>query len=149
MGRLMQLLRGRLSEESERRSDPPSAPARSARVLLVEGEPIARGLIARALREEGCVVLETDGQELARRVQTLAEQAPDLVISDVQSLDPLGLAALADLRRVDWVMPIVLIASDDLAETHKQARRLRASAIFARPVQVSDVQRAISAIVAA
>jgi two-component system, OmpR family, response regulator MprA len=146
MGRLLELLRSRGSEPI----DNPRRPAPPARVLLVEGEPAVRGSLAQALRDEGCDVVEASGAELQRRVRAIDDGDPvDLVISDVQTLDPLGLAALADLRRVDWVMPILLIASDDERETRKQARKLHASAVFSRPLHVDAVQQTVRAIIPA
>ena len=138
-GKLMRLLRS--SAPEGHRPETPRHPA--TRVLLVDGEPAVRVVLAQALRDQGCVVLETDGQELRRQLPALAEEPVDLVISDVQTLEPLGLAALADLRRVDWVMPILLIASDDPVETRRQARRLQATAVLPRSVQASVLKQTV------
>jgi DNA-binding response OmpR family regulator len=146
MGRLLQLLRSRGSERSEH----PRCPPPPARVLLVDGAPAVQGSLAQALRDEGCIVVEASGAELQRRIPCLADgDLVDLVISDVQTLDPLGLAALADLRRLDWVMPILLIASEDPRETQRQARKLRANVVFSRPLHLSDVQQTVRAILPA
>jgi PAS domain S-box-containing protein len=61
-----------------------SLPRGNERVLLVENEPLVRGLASRVLREQGYKVLEVaNGFEAMRVAQMHAEEQIDLLLTDV------------------------------------------------------------------
>lgn len=53
-----------------------------------------------------------------------------------------GLTVLAALRRYDWATPAILITAFGDDETHSEARRLGAAAVFDKPFDMRDLRRA-------
>jgi CheY-like chemotaxis protein len=87
-------------------------------VLVVDDEPVLRGLVAEALRDEGYAVAEAgDGLALLDR---LAAERPDLVLLDVMmpGLDGrqafLVMRSRADLPQVPVVMMSAAVSPDRL-----------------------------------
>ena len=54
-----------------------------------------------------------------------------------------GLDLLACLRHFDWNTPVILITAFGNAETHDQARRLGAFAVFDKPFDLADLETAV------
>jgi DNA-binding response OmpR family regulator len=115
-------------------------------VLIAEDDADMRKLLAERLRREGFEVLEArDGRELVELIaaQVLGgsgDRPPiDLVISDVRMPGMSGLDALASLRRHDWGTPFIVITAFGDADTHAEARRLGAAAVFDKPFDVDDL----------
>jgi response regulator RpfG family c-di-GMP phosphodiesterase len=111
-------------------------------VLLVEEASTTRSRIAQTLRDAGYQVLEIDRAGLLARARTVGaghDPTPvDLIVCDVRSLDELTFVALRELRRYDWVLPMVLLARaiDPVLEWH--ARNLHARTIVAGRIELEQ-----------
>jgi DNA-binding NtrC family response regulator len=78
-----------------------------ARILVVDGEPTARSILARALVSEGLEVHTASGA--AEALDKVDEVAPDIVLSDIELPGMSGLELLEALRvRHDEVVVILL-----------------------------------------
>src|SRR5512143_1460760 len=82
-------------------------------LLLVSDGPFVRRFIAAGLRQDGYRVREVDHRGLvdysALRARGQGEPV-DAILCDTAALAPQGAQALRELRRLDWVMPIVALA---------------------------------------
>ncbi|MGH8973286.1 MAG: response regulator [Acidimicrobiia bacterium] len=85
---------------------PGTTPAR--RVLVVDDEPLLRGLLNRLLTMEGYVVVEAE--DGASAIEMMSKEPADLVLLDVMLPARDGLDILGDLRRTTDV-PVILISA--------------------------------------
>jgi CheY-like chemotaxis protein len=128
-------------------------PPQPVRVLLAEEDALWRSCIAHSLRCDGYEVQEVNGEQLTALVRAVIDggeqaQAIDLVVSDALSIDQFGTTALANLRKINWVMPIILIASDDNQQTEKRAKDIHANAVIWKPLTLEDIRFTIQHIIA-
>ena len=79
----------------------------SARVLVVDDEPLLRNLLTQLLQLEGYDVLEAEDGQIA--LELVANEKPDLVLLDVMLPARSGLDVLGELRRTNNI-PVILIS---------------------------------------
>lgn len=121
----------------------------SARVILAEDDDELRVLLAQALRRDGYDVIEAkDGRELLDLIvdQMLypgSNPPPDLVITDVRMPGPSGLRALAALRRLDWVTPMMVITAFGDDTIKAECQRIGVSWVFDKPFDIDDLRTAV------
>jgi DNA-binding NtrC family response regulator len=119
-----------------------------ARVLLADDDADMRELVASALRKDGYEVIEArDGwqmlQYLATHVSDEEDSPIDLVISDMRMPGKNGLDVLAGLRWADPSTPFILITGFGDMQTHMEARRLGASAVFDKPFDIEHLRNVV------
>src|SRR5680860_342355 len=83
--------------------------AMSRRVLIVDDEPRVREIAASYLQREGFDVREASDGDDARR--HLGEFKPDLVILDVMFPGASGLVLLAEIRRAEPSLPVIMLTA--------------------------------------
>jgi DNA-binding NtrC family response regulator len=118
------------------------------RVLLAEDDAELRQLLSGVLRRDGFEVLEArDGNELlsliGREIATRGEQGFSLIVSDIRMPGFTGMTILAGLRRADWPTPVMLITGFGDPNTHREAERLGAAAVFDKPFDMDDFRTAV------
>lgn len=132
-------------------SEPPRSTATSfaaapLRVLLAEDDAEMRRLLVTTLRRNQCDVIEAkSGAQLWDLVVRCVlgaqrEQAVDLIISDVRMPGASGLEILARLRTYDSTTPVIMITAFGDPETHAEAKRLGALAVFNKPFDLDDLR---------
>jgi len=119
-----------------------------ARVLLADDDADMREMVASALRKDGYEVIEArDGWQMLQYLATHAsdeEDSPiDLVISDMRMPGKNGLDVLAGLRWADPSTPFILITGFGDMQTHMEARRLGASAVFDKPFDIEHLRNVV------
>jgi DNA-binding NtrC family response regulator len=106
-----------------------------------------REMIAQVLRRDGYDVIEArDGFQLLQYLAThtpAAEDAVDLVISDIRMPGKTGLDVLAGLRFADPATPVVLITGFGDLRTHLEAKRLGAAAVLDKPFDLQQLRSVI------
>lgn len=129
-------------------------PRRRPLVLLAEDDANMRRLIARALRQEDCEILEAaDGAQLVRmlaiHVLDSSDDHPtvDLIISDVRMPGANGLDVLAALRRRDTTTPAILITAFGDPDTHLEAHRLGAVLVLNKPFEMDDLRVVVRSLI--
>jgi DNA-binding NtrC family response regulator len=119
------------------------AAVRPIRVLLAEDDNDMRRLLVCTLRRAHCEVIEArNGLQLTEQIERSRQQdAPsvDLIISDIRMPGCSGLDVLGALRRSDAATPVILITGFGDSETHAQAHRLGALAVFNKPFDMDDL----------
>jgi len=125
------------------RESSPVAP----RVLLAEDGEEMRRLVAWTLRESGYEVEEcADGWQLLQHLQFIGSEEPprfSLIISDIRMPGPSGIEILESLHRSRRLPPMILITAFGDPETHREARRLGAAAMFDKPFDLHDLVAAV------
>lgn len=71
------------------------------------------------------------------------DEAPDVIIMDIRMPSRTGLEVLADLRKYDCHVPVVLITAFGARDVHEKARQLGAVAVFDKPFDVDDLRTAL------
>jgi CheY-like chemotaxis protein len=117
-------------------------------VLVAEDDPEVRGVLATALRKVGCSVIEaSDGADLVEHIGSAllfgnirGELDPiALVISDIRMPGHSGLDVLAQLRRSDIGVHVILMSAHVDDDVRADAERLGADAFFAKPFEIDEL----------
>lgn len=111
------------------------------RVLIVDDDPQIRDLIAEFLGGRGCEVLQA-GNGLEALLQVKRER-PDGVILDIQMPRLGGLEALKRIHAFDANIAVVIVSGIADDEIREQARAAGATAVFEKPVVLSDLLPAL------
>jgi DNA-binding NtrC family response regulator len=125
---------------------------RALRVLLAEDDREMRRLLVSTLRKARCEVIEAgSGVQLWEAISragfgTAPELAIDLIVSDVRMPGKSGLEVLSGLRRSADPTPVILITAFGDNETHCEAHRLGALAVFNKPFDLDDLGRVVVAL---
>lgn len=123
----------------------PRIAGRPARILLAEDDREMRELLAATLRADGYEVIESsNGFDMLQEIEILlfrGEPVPmDLIVSDERMPGMMGLEALAHVRDAQWPTPFILITGFGDRDTHAEADRLGASAVFDKPFDLDDLR---------
>ena len=121
---------------------PPRHAARPHRAIVADDDTALRHLLGDCLRQIGFEVLEVrDGLELMAAIGKLRESFfPDVVVTDINMPNCNGLSALDALRDIAPRLNAIVITAfpDDL--TLETAKRLGATAILAKPLDLRELQ---------
>jgi DNA-binding NtrC family response regulator len=126
----------------------PLAPteSRRMRVLVAEDDREMRRLLVSTLRRERCEVIEVGtGSQLWEIISsaefgTRPDASVDLIISDVRMPGKSGLEVLSVLHASHRATPVILITGFGDIETHAEAQRLGALAVFNKPFDLDDLR---------
>jgi CheY-like chemotaxis protein len=121
-------------------------------ILLAEDNGEMRSLLALMLRKEGYRVSECpDGFSLLEMLSSFfltGEEYEnfDLIISDIRMPGVTGMEILAGTVKLDNFPPIILITAFGDKETHLEAERLGAAALFDKPFDIEDMLKKVRSI---
>lgn len=117
-------------------------------VLVVDDDPVLRGLVADLLREHGYrVETAADGVEAIRAAR---RSRPDLVLMDCEMPQLDGLAATREIRSLPGrPVPVVMVSSRDDAATREAARAAGIEHYLVKPVSPAVLQAMVAAQAAA
>src|SRR3954469_1856614 len=119
-----------------------------ARILIAEDEEPLRGLVARALKEDGHDVVATaDGAEALDKLQREAGRF-DLLLADIKMPVMDGLALALATARDFPKLPILLMTG--FADQRERASGLEAlvSDVISKPFSVPEIKFAVAAALA-
>ena len=141
------------SKSKEKRQKEKPIAAMAPHVLLAEDDHEMRALLVRALHRAGYeVVACSNGVELLEHLGSyiLREEEHeeiDLIISDIRMPGVTGLEILEGLSKHDDFPPFILITAFGDAETHAEAERYGALAMFDKPFDIDDLLAKVRKIV--
>jgi DNA-binding response OmpR family regulator len=121
-------------------------------VVIAEDDRDMRRFLVESFEEEGYRVTEAaTGAELRRRLsgRLHGDAVPEILISDIRLPGFTGLELLAELRRSDWSLPVILITAFGDEAVHLEGDRLGAAMVLDKPFDVDDLINAVKAIVPA
>lgn len=142
------LAKRRIGDELESAGPPPIRLVRTKqRILVADGDPGTRALVARALRRGGHDVVEaSNGMEaidyFAPTVWTRRD-AFNAIVADVCMPDLTGLDLLAALRCTGFETPVILMTAFGDEEVRAEARSLGATAVLDKPFTLNDLHAAL------
>ena len=117
------------------------------RVLVADDDADMRRLVSRALRRDGCDVVEVvDGEHLhvALTARILQASSPDidLLVTDVRMPGRSGLEVVEMLRGSALRVPVIVMTAFGDEETKDRARRAGAI-LFDKPFGLDDLRAAV------
>lgn len=117
---------------------------RMPQVLLAEDDFEMRKILASALRKNDFEVIEcSDGYQLLDHMgKPVFEGQPDdfdLIVSDIRMPGITGIEVLEGIHESKWFTPMILITAFGDEQTHAQAARLGAAAVFDKPFDIDDL----------
>lgn len=120
-----------------------------AKILLVDDDMDFAAALARMLVHDGYVTsLASDTATALRHLSGGAHEA-DLVIADLRLCRESGLDLVAELRRRQPPLPVILLSASPDASSYLEALRLGAYEYLAKPLDFTELrqvlQRALSA----
>ena len=124
----------------------------AAHLVIAEDDRDMRRFLVESFEEEGYRVTEAaTGGELRRRLsgRVHGDAVPDILVSDIRLPGFSGLELLADLRRSDWSLPVILITAFGDEAVHREGDRLGAAMVLDKPFDVDDLVSAVKALVPA
>jgi DNA-binding response OmpR family regulator len=124
----------------------PAAPARRAKVLVVDDDADIRRLLQSRLSASHDVVFATDAISAVHEART---QQPDLVLLDLSLPGGNGLVVMERLRSIGPLesVPVIVISAHDGSGAEQQALAAGARAFVAKPFDhsrlLAEIQRAL------
>jgi DNA-binding response OmpR family regulator len=121
-------------------------------ILLAEDDEEMRKLLALMLRKEGYRVTECpDGLSLLDMLSSFFLNGEEhenfnLIISDIRMPGITGMEILMGANEMDDFPPIILITAFGDKETHMQAERLGAAALFDKPFDIKEMLKKVASI---
>ena len=108
------------------------------RIFLVDDDELIVSMIARSLKKKG---YETQVQTSARDIfSKIVAWHPDLILLDIHlDEDITGLDILAEIKREKLATPVVMLTSDDSAESAISAMKLGAADYLTKPFNIDEV----------
>lgn len=112
-----------------------------SRVLVADDEANARRVLEILLRKLGCIVFSAaDG---AAALELIADNAIDLLITDLNMPNMNGLELLAALRRDGYQLPVIVVTAYGTVENAVAAMKQGAFDFIIRPLDVEQVEMVI------
>ena len=119
----------------------------AATFLVVEDSPTMRQLLVFSLRRlKECRIIEAvDGVDALKK---LTSERVDLVITDINMpmMDGLKLISLIRANARTKSIPIIIVTTEGAEEDRKRGLALGANAYIAKPIQPSDLLKAIASL---
>ncbi len=116
-------------------------PSERPTILIVDDEPPQRRLFGDFLATRGYRVKEAaSGKEALAEVQA---RRPDLVLLDIRLPDTSGIEVLAEIRRIDPQLPVLLVTA--FADLRQAVAAIKTGAVdyLAKPVDLEELEAAI------
>lgn len=109
------------------------------RIFLVDDDELIVSMIARSLKQKG---YETQVQTSSKNIfEKIVAWHPDLILLDIHlDEDRTGLDILAEIKREKLTTPVIMLTSDDSAESAIKAMKLGAADYLTKPFNIEEVQ---------
>jgi len=108
------------------------------RVFLLDDDELIVSMLARSLRKNGFeVYAETDPEDWMNKLETFA---PDVVLLDILMPGYDGLEILQEICKGQFNTQVVMLTSDDTAETAVKAMKLGAADYLTKPFNKDEVK---------
>lgn len=112
----------------------------SARILIVDDEPLIRWSLAERLHQDGYTVLEAS---TGREAMEHFRNGVDLVLLDYRLPDSDGLSVLRRLSSADPTVPVILLTASSGVDAAGEAIAAGAHSLASKPFCVERVARVV------
>ena len=109
----------------------------ASRVLIIDDDESLRKVMGYMLEEAGYHVDRAASADEGLRL--IAERRPDLVLSDIKMPKKDGIQLLAEIKRVDPTIPVVILTAFASVETAVEAMKRGASDYLTKPIARDDL----------
>jgi len=113
-------------------------------VLLIEDDDDLRGVLAGILRARGYKVTEHANGN--KGVESMREETPDLIITDIMMDGGDGIETLLAARNVAARVPVIVMSGNELFL--EQSKRLGAAAALLKPFRGAALLKSVEAVLA-
>ncbi|HEV3446741.1 MAG TPA: sigma-54 dependent transcriptional regulator, partial [Gemmataceae bacterium] len=110
-------------------------------LLVIDDEQSVRYSFQRVLEGDGTTVLTTG--TAAEGLKAVREQAPDVVVLDIQLPDRSGLDLFQDLHELDPKRPVIFITAHGTTETAIEAMKRGAFDYLVKPVDLERISQVL------
>jgi len=109
------------------------------RIFLVDDDELIVSMVARSLKQKGYETqVHTSSKDIFDKI---VAWHPDLILLDIHlDEDRTGLDILAEIKREKLATPVIMLTSDDSAETAIRAMKLGAADYLTKPFNIEEVQ---------
>jgi len=115
------------------------------RVFLLDDDDLIVSMLARALKGEGYEVQsETDPNEVVDKIRSFA---PDVVMLDLKLPGKSGMDILKEITERGMGVQVVMLTSDDSAESAVKAMKTGAADYLTKPFDMDEVKLVVASIV--
>ncbi len=119
-----------------------------ARILLIDDDPDYRAILRQFIENRGHTVLEAESAREGTDI--FLREKIDLVVSDFMMPEKSGLELLSELKNIHPKVLFIMVTGFASVETTKEAMRLGAYDLLAKPVEMDQLsavmQRALATI---
>ena len=118
----------------------PTTPASSARIMIVDDEPVNIKVVKKYLQIAGHTEFITTS-EAPTAMQMIRREKPDIILLDVMMPQVSGLKILQEVRSDPDLahLPVIILTASTDAETKRSALDLGATDFLAKPVDAADL----------
>ena len=114
-----------------------TAQAPAYRVLVADDDNEVRSALSGLLREEGFGLLEANNARTA--LEVMSREHPDVVLLDLQTSGTGAMEVLAESRKFNGDIPVIVIAGSATADSAAQAVRKGAYAYLTKPLEPAEL----------
>ena len=115
------------------------------RVFLLDDDELIVSMLARSLKKAGFeVYAETDAEGWMEKIETFA---PDAVLLDIRMPEYDGLEILQQIRESQLNTQVIMLTSDDTAETAVKAMKMGAADYLTKPFNKEEVKIVINNVI--
>ena len=114
----------------------------ASRILIIDDDESVRKVIGYMLEEAGYDVVRAASADEGLRA--IAERRPDLVLSDIKMPKKDGIELLAEVKRLDPSLPVVILTAFASVETAVEAMKRGASDYLTKPISRDDLHLTVA-----
>lgn len=123
-------------------------PPKTKTVLIADDDALTVAFLTAALRHAGFNVLVA--RDAMQAVMSTHRNRPDAILMDVEMPGGTGLQALQKIKASSLTMniPVVVVSGSEDPEMPEKVRALGASDFVKKPIDPSEIQRLVTALLA-
>lgn len=116
------------------------------KILIAEDEPIMQKTIALRLKKDGHEVVATDNGREA--LQLIAEQLPDLIITDIMMPYASGLEIVGTVKKGEKKIPVIVLSAMGQENVVLEAFNLGADDFISKPFSPNELSMRVKRLMA-
>jgi two-component system chemotaxis response regulator CheY len=119
------------------------------KILIVDDSKAMRMIVMRTLRQTGLSGYKTvEAANGVEALKVIAEESPDLVLSDWNMPEMKGIELLEKVRESGNKVPFGFITSESSNETKELAEKTGADFVITKPFTAETIESTLSAVIA-
>lgn len=116
------------------------------KVLVVDDSKAMRMLVLRALRQAGFEIEATEANDGTEAVAALAQERPDLILSDWNMPNMSGIELLREVRALGLDVPFGFVTSETTGKMREEALLAGATFLLGKPFSPESFTEALEGV---